>query len=418
MKYIVQIDSYPQFVDGVLSQNLPMSPLYSCLMNKDDVKIIRIRSRILERLVDVTKEFPLTPHTFVSEHNRYGKNIEEIYLTCTLKEAANPEYENETNIINKIIRHYFPEAYGNFEIVMDVPTFIPSDSGKTFYEQIEELSKAPLGQLGTPIALLNTKTTSEKVYLFHMDPRSYIKTTNKGGKGLNMYVPGEEKTTFIFHPMNMREKITYHSRFSGNVLEDSQYFSQYPLWLWRVDLFDINERPQYNDKLHMFVRFNRTLTEASLKGYDKLTHEIFMHGGVDKYHLYVTTPNKEKWIETNRKILEKLSPEMAFDWKGIKDCNESGFSYVSLRSKKYPFITPKFLELLSNGIVPLLNVATSETMHVRDLFPTELYVQDLADISGNMESLSDPIVFKRVLDNVYEKLEGAKQPLLDILKLN
>lgn len=420
MKYIVQIDSYPQFVDGVLSQNLPMSPLYSCLMDRDDVKILRIRSRILNRGVDVTKERALTPHTFVSEHVRYGKNVHEIYLTCTLAETDSPDYESDSNIINKVVRTYMPEAYGNFEVVMDIPTFIPSNEHIDFKGQIEELSKAPLGQLGTPIAILNTKTTTELVHLFHMDPRSYTKTC-KGkftDKKLNMYVPGASCSVHIYHPMNMKDKLAYRSFQTNEVCNLEQWHKTYPLWLWRVDLFNMNNRPVYNNQLHMFVRFNRTLTEASLKGYDKLTHEIFLNGGVDKYHLYVTTTNKEKWIETNKKILEKISPDMAFDWKGIKDCGESGFSYVSLRSKKYPFITPKFLELLSNGIVPFINVWTSETMEIRDLFPSELYVQELVDIAANMNVLADPVVFKRVIDNVYEKLENAKQPLLEVLNMH
>jgi hypothetical protein len=81
-------------------------------------------------------------------------------------------------------------------------------------------------------------------------------------------------------------------------------------------------------------------------------------------------------------------------------------------------MTPKFLELLRNGIVPLVNILTCETMSVRELFPTELYIKDVYEIEQRMKEFEDnPKLFDMVIDELWKRIEGQHQPLVDMLEL-
>lgn len=428
MKNIVHLDVYPMVdEDHNISHQYPMHKLYS-LQKEHGFKLCRFNLTTTYSKRDVENCKVITPHVYCNDFYQFWDGVWNISVYVNVEELEDPLFETDDNIINKILRTYVPEIYNEgFEIITDYNVFHPRRATIGIETMLDYISNKnektgkgiiPFGQLTANFILVNMQKTHEKVHIIHFDPRSYYSNINLNGRVLNMYVPGNEEDVTIYHPMNMRGKLNYYSRDGSRKLDDDRYYQTYPLWLWDVDIFDITKKPAFNDKLHMFVRLNRQITEQSLNAYDEITHELFMSGGVDAYHVFTSAENKEKWMKNNEDVLKKISPNLNIDFKSIKDCGESGFSYVSLRSKKYPFVTPKFLELLRNGIVPLVNLATCEVMSVKDLFPTELYIKDVFEIEKRMNEFKENrALFDSTIDELWKKIEGKHQPLVDILKL-
>lgn len=427
MKYIVHLDVYPMIENGKISKQYPMHKMYDLIKDKD-VKIIHLNLSITYTKREVEDSKEISPHCYSYGFNNVSNKIIDLSVCLNVLELKNPEFDSDVNVINKILRIYYPDVYkDSYEIVTDYNVFHMRRTTEGIENMMDYVSNKnetssskiiPYGQLTANFIMLNMHESDEKIHIIHFDPRSYYTNINLDRKDLKMYIPGKYKNVFIYHPTNMKNKLIYFDRKGKNIINMEQHYLTYSLWLWDINSFDKSKKPKYKNSLQMFVRLNKSLTEISLKAYDQLTHSLFMSGKVDKYHIFTSAENKEKWVNTNEKILKKISPNMCFDFKRIKDCEESGFSYVSLRSKKYPFITPKFLELLSNGIIPLLNIATTEGMSMQEMFPSDIYVETLADIDERMNYLQDPVKFKHLLDTLWERLEEGKQPLLDILGLN
>lgn len=428
MKNIVHLDVYPMVdQDHAISPQYPMHKLYS-LQKKHGFKLCRFNLTTTYSKRDVDNCKIITPHVYCNDFYQFWDGVWNISVYVNVEELEDPLFENDDNIINKILRTYVPEIYNEgFEIITDYNVFHPRRATIGIETMLDYISNKnektgkgiiPFGQLTANFILVNMQKTHEKVHIIHFDPRSYYSNINLNGRVLNMYVPGNEEDVTIYHPMNMRGKLNYYSRDGSRKLTDDRYYQTYPLWLWDVDIFDATKKPVFNDKLHMFVRLNRQITEQSLNAYDEITHELFMSGAVDSYHVFTSAENKEKWLKNNEEVLRKISPNLNIDFKSIKGSGESGFSYVSLRSKKYPFVTPKFLELLRNGIVPLVNLATCEVMSVKDLFPTELYIKDVFEIEQRMKEFKENrALFDLTINELWTKIEGKQQPLVDILQL-
>ena len=430
MKNIVHLDVYPMVDDNHnISHQYPMHKLYD-MAKRYGLKVCRLNLTTTFTKRDVKDCKEITPHVYCNEFFTFWEGVYNISAYVNVAELENPEFDSDVNVINKILRTYLPEFYKEgFEIITDYNCFHPRVVPTSIEAMLDIICNKnektspgiiPFGQLTANFILLNMQQTGEKTHVIHFDPRSYYSNINckPRSKTLTMYVPGNHANVHIYHPMDMRNKIKYYSRDGQIELTGSQYYHKYPLWLWDVDIFDITKKPKLNPELHMFVRLNRHLTEQSLNGYDNITHDLFMSGGVDHYHIFTSAENKDGWVQKNDEILRKISPGLHIDFKSIKDCGESGFSYVSLRSKKYPFMTPKFLELLRNGIVPLVNILTCETMSVRELFPTELYIKDVFEIEQRMKEFRDnPKLFDTVIDELWKRIEGQHQPLVDMLEL-